>query len=361
MLDKLLFIRLFLTVLVIGFSAMPIGVLAQQPDLYTVAVPIDATDPEGREIADREALRRVLIRVTGSADEMQLGALAEIFDNPRDYVSRFRTVANDEIEVSFNGAAIERLLRQARYTVWSGDRPLTLVWLAVDWGQGEREIVAADGGIRRPGVARTIDRNRLLRERVEKVAAFRGVPVVFPLLDTEDLGNIRFTDIWGQFDEQLLAASQRYGANSILVGRIRPGAQQRNRWTYYFGDEKLTWTGEPEEVVQRLADKLAVQFAVPGDAELQTYGLAVAGIDSVVAYGQVQQLVANLSVIEEVRLRRVTGQEMLYSVRVYGGIDRLSKALELSPLLQPAEITVGGDPGQVVVPDPNLLRFEYQP
>jgi hypothetical protein len=51
------------------------------------------------------------------------------------------------------------------------------------------------------GAARSIDRNRLLRERIQATASRRGVPVAFPLLDTEDLQNVSFTDIWGGFDD----------------------------------------------------------------------------------------------------------------------------------------------------------------
>ena len=61
--------------------------------------------------------------------------------------------------VSFDGEAIERTLREAGQTVWGIDRPLTLVWLAVDWGRGEREVIAADDPERSRDQARSRKRS----------------------------------------------------------------------------------------------------------------------------------------------------------------------------------------------------------
>src|SRR5690606_19379474 len=116
----------------------------------------------------------------------------------------------------------------------------------------------------------------------------RGIPIAFPLLDAADLQHVSFSDVWGGFDDRLLLASGRYGANSVLVGRVRPEALGHNRWPWYFAGDRGEWTGEPEEVLDRLANTLASRFAIAGDADLATFGLTIFGIDSVAAYGAVQ-------------------------------------------------------------------------
>lgn len=331
--------------------------------LYTVNVPLDpevTQEREARELAYAAAMELVLIRVTGSDDEAHLAGLTEMFPNPSRYVLRFRPGPEGSLEVSFDGSAIEKLLRQTRNTIWEEDRPLTVVWLAVDWGDGEREIIGADSVARTPDVTRSIDRHGLLRERIEKIAERRGIPIVFPLLDVEDRQGLSFSDVWGGFDEQIIEASKRYGASSILVGRFRPDGAQRNRWTYFFGEEKLQWFGEPESVTGMVADQLAAHFAIHGDAVLQSYSLTVDGIDSLVAYGHVQQLMENLSVAENFSVTLVAGHRIEYRVRVYGEIDRLNKALELSGVLRPA-IAIDDEFGRVSAADPNHLVFVYLP
>jgi len=302
--------------------------------LYTAQVVLDKNERDPRAAAYKSALTEVLLRVSGS----ELGTDPELsealFPDPASYVVQFRPGADDSLWVSFDGEAIERVLRQAGQSVWGSDRPLTLIWLAVDWGQGRREVIGADDPERSRNASRSIDRNRLLRQRVLDVAERRGLPVVFPLLDTEDLQNISFSDIWGGFDEQLLEASARYDARSILVGRIRPLTSQRNRWSYHFGGDVRTWSGEPELVIGQVADVLAAEFAISGKERLESIDLSIAGIDSVAAYGAVQELLASLSVVESISIIEVQGSQIRYRVAAHGGAARLRRALRFNGLIE---------------------------
>ena len=319
----------------------PLANALEMTSLYSVEVPFDPDDPD-RKNAYRTALNQVLIRVTGTTAAGDSPELAELFPNPARYVSQYRSGPDNSVIVSLDGAAIETVLRQSGAMVWGSERPLTLMWLAVDWGQGEREIVAADDAQRLPGASRSIDRNRLLRERVQEVAGLRGVPVVFPLLDTEDFQNLSFSDIWGGFDDRLLEASQRYGATSVLVGRIRPEDLQAHRWTWYLDDERQDWNGEPEEVVNLLADSLAFRFALRGNEPLDVFRLTISGIDSVVAYGEVQRLLENLAAVDKLVMELADGDRITYEVQVQGGIERLQRALAQSRLLEPVTMNDAG-------------------
>ncbi len=320
----------------IGLAAETVFAI-EIPTLYTAEVTLDPEAEDPRAAAYKRGLWEIVVRVTGSELSTEAPLLDDLFPNPARYVLQFRQGADETLSISFDGAAVENVLRNAGETVWGADRPLTLVWLAVDWGEGEREIIAADDPERVADAARSIDRDRLLRERVQETASRRGIPIAFPLLDTEDLRNVSFTDIWGGFDEQLLRASRRYQANSILVGRIRAGAIQMNRWTYYLGGIREAWSGEPENAVHLLADALAAEFAFSGNAPLETVTLNIAGIDSVRAYGTIQRYLENLSLIEDFEVHTVSGDEIRYEVRLRGGSTRLRRALEISDILMLVE------------------------
>ena len=321
--------------------------------LYTAEVPYDmeATDP--RADAYEAALQEILLRVSGSEIVSNPEVVAELFPNPAAYVMRFRPGAEDTLWVSFDGQAIEQTLRGAGQTFWGSERPLTLVWLAVDWGQGEREIIAADDPDRTQHESRSIDRNRLLRERVLEIAERRGLPLVFPLLDTTDLQSVTFADIWGGFYEMILAASERYGANSILIGRIRPSTAQASRWTYYFSGVERELSGPPESVVGQIADLLAAEFAVGGNVPVESITLNVSGIESVEAYGNVQQLLKDVALIEYFVVTEVSGDRVSYRVDVRGGADRLGRALRFNGLLEQEDI----DPTSPAA----MLEFYYNP
>jgi hypothetical protein len=284
----------------VGISVLCLCALAsavEMESLYTVQVPLDPDEPDAQNFAYQTALTEVLVRVTGATGIAEWEQMAEIFPNPGRFVLEIRRGSDDTLGISLDGEAIEDVLRQAGVAIWENDRPLTLIWIAVDWGQGEREIVAADDPERRPGDARSIDRNRLLRERVTEIATYRGIPVLFPLLDIEDLENISFSDIWGGFDDLLLLASARYQAETVLVGRIRAG---------------LNWSGETEEIIHLLADTLAARFKVDSRSPLESIRLIISGVTSVNAFGKVQRYMENLRGIDQIMIESVAGDRIIY-------------------------------------------------
>ncbi len=331
---------------------------AEVASLYTAQVPLDERQDDPRAHAYETALKQVLFRVSGSELATNTLLVEQLFPNPASYVVQFRPGADDTLWVSFDGKAIERVLRQSGQTLWGSDRPLILVWLAVDWGQGDREIIAADDPTRTADQARTINRNRLLRERMLDIAQRRGLPVVFPLIDTIDLQNVSFSDIWGGFDEAVLAASERYEADTVLVGRLRPGSTQRNRWTFFFGDQQRTWIGEPEQVISNIGDLLAAEFAISGDARVETVDLAVSGIESVSDYGNLHKLLSGINVIDDFAILEVEGDRIRLRIDVLGGADRLRRALLFGGLIEQNDFA--GD-GLGLDPFSQSLEFVYSP
>ena len=339
--------------------ALPAGVAqaVEFESLYTVEVPYDPNQPGAQATAYRDALTQVLVRVTGTTAAAQSEELAERFPNPGRYVLSYRTGERDTYVVTLDGEAIERELRAFGATIWGSERPLTILWLAVDRGLGDREIVAAVDE-RVPAFRRPLDRNRLLRERLEETATYRGLPIVYPALDATDLELVSFPDIWGGFDERLMLASQRYSAPSILVGRIRPETGQY-RWTWYFNNGRQDFNGEPEEVINGVADALAAQFSFGGSEPVESIRLTITGIDSVNAYGAVQRFLQSLRILDELQVESAAGDRITYRVVVQGGIERLQRALAQSTVLEREDIMM--DRVDRRPPQPRDFEFDTDP
>ncbi len=347
---------LLLLCFVVPASAVEVGTL------YTAEVPLDPNASQPREDAYRMALYDVLLKVSGATLANDPVRMETLFPEPALFVVQFQPGQDDTLIVTFDGAAIETVLRNAGQTVWGSERPLTLVWLAIDWGGGEREILAAaDTAEDQIDTLLNAERTELLRERLAAIAERRGLPIVLPLLDSEDLERVTYADIRGGFDEVILAASERYQANSILIGVVDAEAVEPNRWRYYFGPDRRDWRGEPEQIVPLVADMLAAEFAIQGDAPLRTVALTVAGVDTVDAYADLQARLREIRVIERLAIERVDGDRISYSVDVRGGGERLGRALRFAGLLEDERIDYGTgfstDP-YAAVPS---LNFYYEP
>jgi hypothetical protein len=330
---KLLFRKLILLAFVCVLSSYATQA-AEVASLYTVEVPLDASRPDARAHAYETALAQVVLRLSGAELVNDVVLFDAVFPDPSAYVVQFRPGPDETLVVTFDGDAVEKTLRDAGQPVWGGDRPLTLVWIAVDWGQGDREILGAADEEAGTDGERTINPDRLLRERVLDSAQRRGVPVAFPLLDSEDLASVSFSDVWGGFDERVLAASERYDVSSVLIGRVRASSQGQDRWTYYFSDEQRSLTGEPERVIGVVAEVLAAEFAIGGDEPLRTVEVNVSGVTTVEAFGELNSLLSGISAIDRFAITEVAGDRITYSVTAHGGADRLARMLRFEGLLE---------------------------
>ncbi len=322
----------------LGALAMSSAGAVEVVSLYTAQVPLDQEQDDPRAHAYGMALAQVLLRVSGPELVNDSELFEALFPRPANYIVQFRPGPDDTIFVSFDGKAVEDTLRAAGQTIWGSERPLTLIWLAVDWGQGEREILGATDADRSRDEARSIDRHRLLRERLLIFAKSRGLPIAFPLLDSEDLANVSFSDVWGGFDEQLLDASRRYDVDSVLVGRVRAGSAQRNRWTYYFMGDQQRWTGEPEVVMMQISDFLAAEFAIGGDAPLRTVHLNISGIGAIDVFGIVQNVLDGMNIIDSYAITTVAGDRISFRVNAHGGAARLARSLRFEGFIEEERI-----------------------
>ena len=109
--------------------------------------------------------------------------------------------------------AVLGLIRDAGLPVWRANRPTVVAWVVLDDGS-ERRILGAEST--HPAI-------EALRSRARE----RGVPLRLPLLDLQDLSAVSFTDVWGGFEEGIVAASARYRADAAIDVREREPVLER--------------------------------------------------------------------------------------------------------------------------------------
>ena len=110
-------------------------------------------------------------------------------------------------------------------------------------------------------------------------------------------------------------------------------------------------------VVSLIADQLAAEFAIGGDAVLSSVVLNVHGVTSIDAYGNVQRTLSGLSVVDGFIITEVQGDRIQYRVNAHGGAERLARALRLSGLIEQE------GSGAIMPDDPivEALDFFYAP
>jgi hypothetical protein len=316
-----------------GLLAGPAVMAARVDGLYAASVPIADGSPDATQAAYAEALRRVLIKVTGRRAAAADATLLSQFGDPAAMVQQYRH-DRGSLWAQFDALAVRAVLDRTGQPVWGDERPTTIVWLAFDAGGGDRDILS--GGEAAAGGAAVPDAAAGLRRELLQSADDRGVPLVLPLRDSQDLAAVAYADVWGEFSDRVLAASQRYQADAVLVGRARlfPAGMPDVRWTLHLGTERFEWRGGVADGPAGLAERLAARLATTGASDSELL-LTVSGIGSFDQYGQVSGYLRGLDMIEAVSVAYVMGDAVGYALRIRGDREQLVRTLALRRVLQP--------------------------
>jgi hypothetical protein len=333
-----------LLIAAMAVAATPAGVAATFERLYSVTVTPDPAAPNQREAALQAAMARLLIRVTGSRNAPLEPSLQQLIARPDEYLTQYGVVRPGEVLAGFSGGQIERALTQLGLPVWGPERPLTLLWVAVDDGQGGRALLGAAGDVAELGVPATPRMTELItavREEIAAAADERGLPIAWPLLDLEDLSAVAFTDVWGKFDDRIVAASARYRADAVLIGSVRPGALGNEvDWLFVHGLERQALpVAAVRDGLDVAADRYAADLATVGAASLTL--LTVHNVSTPDDYGRVVSYLERQSALESVDVESFDNGTLSLRVAARGDARQLERLLALGGVLRPAGGTGG--------------------
>lgn len=305
--------------------------------IYESLVPIAGQEAQERDIALQLGFVDVLVRVTGDIYIANEPSIQSDIKNVAKYVSRFQYHENKSetaitplnLFINFDKAAIANLLRERGLPVWSSNRPAILVWLAVEDGS-YRYIVSPDSDMQ-------------VRNRLVHYSKIRGLPIITPLMDINDMGKIRFSDVWAGFKEEILVASERYGDSHILVGRLFRSASGNwdAKWTFWGMDSEESWSGAGENInnviasgVDGVVGVLSSYYALaPGNDSKSSFEIQIDAIDTTSKYARVMKYLESQSGVVALKVISVKDSRITFEVVIEGQTDLFFNAIDSGNLL----------------------------
>ncbi|MDH5573633.1 MAG: DUF2066 domain-containing protein, partial [Gammaproteobacteria bacterium] len=332
---------------------------------YETEIGIATQSSDERENALTAAMRQILLRISGRSIVLTVTGIEEALSQPTQYVQQYRyraknrdvTVPNADAEqvlwVRFDENAINQLLRDNRIPVWSKTRPSVLLWMVVD-DRKERLLIGNN-------IAHIT--SDLIREQ----AHLRGIPLRFPLLDLADQASLTVADVWGNFEDTILRASQRYQTEAVLVGRVyQTYSDSWNvRWTLYNNSRREDWEAHAESLIEVLipgidntANSLAQQFTQSTIEESDSFVLVqILGVNNLASYNKATSYLASLTAVSDLQPYKVSRDNVIYKLHTRRGRLAISQAISLGHTLVMSDAT--GAP-KMTVRGNNELRPENQ-
>jgi hypothetical protein len=332
------------TLLLAFFLLAPQVYGIQVQGLYEADVPVPNQGNAARVQGIHSALRQVLVKLTGDRHGADVPALLPVLRLAEDYVQQYRyfdvvlpapdpdaaPIRGLRLSVRFDEESLNRTLRDLGVSIWSRERPATLLWLVM--GEGMARNWA------------TMEHQAERLATVEQRARARGIALLYPLHDLEDSTRLQPSDIWGGFGAPVQDASARYRADVVLTGAVESPVEGiwEARWVAYLHGEKTEWSVSGvsaeavlEEGIDALADMLAARFVhsqPPGQAA--QVGITIADIFNADQYSRALRYLESLHAVSAVQVGRVEPGQVSFTLTVHGGEDAIAQAITFGRTLE---------------------------
>ena len=335
---RLIQFTLFISVLFGSFWTTPVQAVVIK-NMYESLVPVETQSREERKTALTTGLIEVLTRVSGQTlllSEDPEDPLTVAIQNPTRFTRQFRYRKNKKSDsrlnlwIKYDEKAVNNLLQSSNLPVWGHTRPPTLAWIALT-ENGRRKLISST------------ERHEV-KSVMKLIANKRGLPLRFPLMDLTDRGSISISDIWGNFEDRILSASQRYNAEAIIVGRLYKGTSGdwSIRWSIYQQGQRHDMNVDGEQnlhvaiapVIAKTSEELARRFALVQTEEVnENITVSISGITSLKEFNHIIKYLKSLSAVTEVSPLMVGGEAAKFKLSTRSGRLGVDQAVKLGHVL----------------------------
>jgi hypothetical protein len=242
--------------------------------------------------AAQDAMRQVLVRLTGARDAASDPALAGLISDARRYVQLQRRTTTGTTQVLFDAGALRDAINAAGRSVWGPDRPL--VWVLLP----QQDEASA----------------QTLRARVTAAAQVRGLPVMIAA------GGAAGADA-------SLAAARRAGATAALTAAAAPGETGSLQWILAAPTADGRWSGGPELAIDETTDALVRAARALDVAPVAELDCRITGVSDLASYASVVSALRTTPEVSEVAVSAVDADNLLLHLKVRGNQAELERAL----------------------------------
>ncbi len=328
----------YLAVFLISAVFSPYVWAVKVNSIYKAEVFVATQSAQDKARAVKDGMAEVLTKVSGNLQILDNPALqaslshADTFAQEYSYASP-KTAPKDTpylLTIRYDSQGINRLLREAGSPIWGQNRPLILLWLAYESPTHPLDIVDSSTG----------DNQSL----IENSAKLRGIPIIFPVMDVTEMGQVTANDIANKTIPTIQQASKRYDSNAILLGQVtQTKSDLTSHWELISDADKWDWdvTGKNlQEVyanaINHVADTLAGRYAVVvSEGVSSQLTLKVSGIKQEADLMQVMRYLQHLTPVADVLLDSVNGDEVILNVSLHGNKQAFIQAVSIGKNLVP--------------------------
>ncbi|MCJ8311805.1 MAG: DUF2066 domain-containing protein [Saccharospirillaceae bacterium] len=241
-----------------------------------------------------------------------------------------------ELEIQFDSKKINQLLLQAKVSTLDAKRPETIMIVMVQHKDGSTNILSRKDLYVEAGL--DVPFYESITQQFEKEANTLQLPIVWPMMDSQDLYFFDQSDFWQVDKNSIINFAKRYSVQVILIARIKEHDDGRfiGEWNVLdLGQPKVQYYDSLTEFtgagLKQLAQSVMQQYGInPNDKKDERVLIRMNQIKSITEFHQNEVFFNRISGVESVNALNVNGFEVTYLLQLGVSQKQFLSSLKLN-------------------------------
>lgn len=334
---KIIDVWLFMIFGLIFTVSIPLYAQVRPEQFDRVERVVTGRDESQKSVVFRQAVIEMLVRISGDRNIERHALVRDFIEAPELWVSRYYFESNnhssgviEKMVVTLDVAVLTQKMKEKGLPIWGIVRPLVVVWCVVetkhDQGGGGRRAILQEG------------EEHIFKEALLRAAKFRGLPLVFPLMDLTESGVVSEDVILSNAPELLKQYSERYEAD--VVTKIVLSQEENEEWRLYWqstnAEEKArepirgkNFTEVAEAVVDAIVNPLVLSYAAVLNSGAETaLVFKVQGVKELRDFVEVGERLKAFSLVKQSVIQSVMGDQVIYRILLQGDLVHFQQQLQ---------------------------------
>ncbi|WP_434951692.1 DUF2066 domain-containing protein [Shewanella sp. HL-SH4] len=326
---------------------------------------VDSRANSARSAALKQALASVFLKNSGSPSVVMHPTVKAQIDNPEALLIQYGYSQADSdllLTASFDHQRVISTLRQADLPVWGAQRPLTLLWVTI--ADANDTVILSDS-------SESALRSDLIAESNNK-----GIPVLLPLMDLDDLMAVSPTDVKGMFLSPVNIASARYQTDYFAIADISETTSAVTFTLSLFDKTQTGSTLQPlikqqgeavdtaaasKRIMALLADYYISQYAIASSGNNLETHVSFTGVTQMTQLVEIEKYLQQLSAVKEISISQFQNETVTYQLSLFSSVEDLQRLLSIDNRL--SKIDTMGNVNSYLEPksnDKSTLTYQWQ-
>ena len=288
---------------------------------YEVEIELNGSDKTSIELGMREALKTLMIKMTGSTDIALNRKLNKLYSNPEQYINQYKLKVSGEVinaNFFFEGNKIRNFLSDNQLPLWLLKESIVMAYLPCELRSSVNVLDASE-----------IELCGVLKDKLSIISQNRNVELAYPILDFRDLNYLdSFRSV--SYSAFMNTITTRYGLDNWLICFIRDDfgvILQTVECISSISDEP----NGLEETFNNFINKINAKKSLVVNKKMSSKStISIEGVSDYLTLEKVTEELSSQIIVTDLNLLSINKSSIDYELSSYGKKEDLENLLNIN-------------------------------